>query len=108
MKLYIKNMVCDRCKMVVANELIKLKMEAKSVELGEVELADNTDSKLISAFGTSIGQYGFELIEDRTARVISQIKKAVIDYVHYPKEKNIRICKFIATDRGDTRPSSAA
>ena len=93
MKLYIKNMVCDRCKMVVTNELIKLKIEPNSVELGEVELTDNVDSKLISAFGTAIGQFGFELIEDKTARIISQIKKAVIDYVHYPKGKN-KVLKF--------------
>jgi AraC family transcriptional regulator len=93
MKLYIKNMVCDRCRMVVTNELIKLKIETKSVELGEVELADNTDSKLISEFGTSIGQFGFELIEDKTARIISQIKKAVVDFVHYPKAQD-KVLKF--------------
>jgi AraC-like DNA-binding protein len=93
MKLYIKNMVCDRCKMVVSNELKKLKIEAKSVALGEVELADHADNKLLSAFGTSIAQYGFELIEDKTARMISQIKKAVVDYVHYPTAQS-KVVKF--------------
>jgi AraC family transcriptional regulator len=95
MKVYIKNMVCDRCKMVVTNELKKLEIEPKSVDLGEVELADDTDSKLLSAFGTSIAQYGFELIEDKTARIISQIKKAVVDYVHYPDPQR-KVIKFSA------------
>ena len=37
MKLYIKNMVCIRCKMVVKKELEKLGLLYNSVELGEVE-----------------------------------------------------------------------
>ena len=93
MKLYIKNMVCDRCRMVVTNELKKLKIEATRVTLGEVELADTVDNTRLAAFGTSIAQYGFELIEDKTARMISQIKKAVVDYVHYPNEKT-KVVKF--------------
>ena len=36
-KLYIKNMVCIRCKMVVKDELTKLGLRYISVELGEVE-----------------------------------------------------------------------
>jgi hypothetical protein len=87
MKLYIKNMVCDRCKMVVSNELNKLGIDFKSVELGEVEVADGTDGALVSEFGAAIGRYGFELIEGKTARIISQIKKAVVDYVRHPGQK---------------------
>ncbi|RYG12183.1 MAG: AraC family transcriptional regulator, partial [Chitinophagaceae bacterium] len=41
MKLYIKNMVCDRCKMVVKTELQKLGFSPISVKLGEVDLANN-------------------------------------------------------------------
>jgi AraC family transcriptional regulator len=88
-------MVCDRCKMVVAGELKKLGIRTKSVELGEVEFDEKTDRKALSAFGRSIAQYGFELIEDRTSRVISQIKNAVIDYVHHPRDRN-KIIKFSA------------
>ena len=36
--LFIKNMVCDRCIMVVQNELDKLGFDAKNVRLGEVTL----------------------------------------------------------------------
>ena len=44
MKLYIKNMVCARCKMVVKSEFEKLGLQTISVELGEVEL-QNTITK---------------------------------------------------------------
>ena len=43
MKLYIKNMVSIRCKMVVKSELEKLNLKYKSVELGEVELEQAID-----------------------------------------------------------------
>jgi hypothetical protein len=36
MKLYIKNMVCSRCKMVVKNELVSAGLHPESVEPGEV------------------------------------------------------------------------
>jgi len=38
MKLYIKNMVCSRCKMVVKSELEKLGLQLLAVDLGEVEV----------------------------------------------------------------------
>lgn len=45
MKLYVKNMVCNRCKMVVKAELESMGMHPVNVELGEVEIADNPDKK---------------------------------------------------------------
>jgi len=97
MKLYIKNMVCDRCKMVVGDELGKLGINFKSVELGEVEVADDTDAKRLSEFRTSIARHGFELIEDKTARIISQIKKAVLDYLRNPVQKKpVKFSVFLA------------
>ena len=45
MKLYIKNMVSLRCKMVVKAELEKLKLQHHIVELGEVEIMKDHLSK---------------------------------------------------------------
>lgn len=39
MVLIIKNMVCDRCIMVVQNELGKLGLNLKSIKLGEITLS---------------------------------------------------------------------
>ena len=38
MILHIKNMVCDRCKMVVKSELEQLGLQLLSVDLGKVEI----------------------------------------------------------------------
>ena len=37
--LFIKNMVCNRCIMVVQNELDKLGLNVKNIKLGEVVLS---------------------------------------------------------------------
>jgi hypothetical protein len=41
--LHIKNMVCNRCIKVVADELFKLGYSIKLIELGEVQLKENLD-----------------------------------------------------------------
>ncbi|WP_316799185.1 helix-turn-helix domain-containing protein [Pedobacter frigidisoli] len=86
MKLHIKNMVCNRCKMVVKAELQKLGFNPVSVDLGEVTLQENIllADKLI--IGNQLKIFGFELLEDKRAQISEQIKTSVIDLVHYSKE----------------------
>lgn len=46
MTIYIKNMVCSRCKMVVKTILEKLGLHPVQVELGEVTLQENDISDI--------------------------------------------------------------
>lgn len=75
-------MVCDRCKMVIASELAKLKVEVKSIRLGEVDLVGKPDANRLTSIGAAIAPLGFELIENKAARTISQIKKFIVNHVH--------------------------
>lgn len=77
--LYVKNMVCDRCRMSVANVLDGMHVPYRRVDLGEVELVNEPDEKFLEEFRKNITPLGFELIEDRNSRTISKIKAAVID-----------------------------
>src|SRR4051812_27393259 len=85
--LYIKNMVCDRCRMSVMQVLDKMKAPYKRVDLGEVELALEPDDQFLKEFEQQIVPLGFELIEDRNSRVISRIKSAVIELVRNKSSK---------------------
>lgn len=89
--LYIKNMVCDRCKAAVKKELDKNQIQYKSVELGEVELIRQPVEQTLAQFRHDIEMLGFELIEDKTARLVNQIKKAVIEWVRGGESKNRRL-----------------
>jgi AraC-like DNA-binding protein len=83
MKLYIKNMVCSRCKMVVKNEVEKAGLQVLDVELGEVEIKTPPTSQQQMKLTASLNQLGFELIDDQKSRLIEQIKTTIIEHVHY-------------------------
>lgn len=82
-KLYIKNMVCDRCKMVVKSELEKLGVDISNIDLGEVELNKPINDKQKDLISTALAPLGFELIDDKKSRLIEQIKTLIIELVHY-------------------------
>lgn len=86
MKLYIKNMVCDRCKMMVRQELEKAGLSPETVELGEVEFSQELTPQQIKTVQEALTPLGFELIDDRKSRLIEQIKKAIIELVYYTEE----------------------
>ena len=50
MRLYIKNMVCDRCIMVVRNQLDALQIEYKNIQLGEVELTKALSEEQVESY----------------------------------------------------------
>lgn len=81
--IFIKNMVCNRCIMVVQNELDKLGLEAKSIKLGEVTLEKELDAAGKKALGAALVPLGFQVIDDKKSRVIEKIKNVIIDLVHH-------------------------
>lgn len=78
MKLYIKNMVCNRCVMVVKQELEKMKLRAANVSMGEVELAKPASAKQLSDFSVRLQELGFELLDDQKQKQIEKIKNLLI------------------------------
>ena len=64
MKLYIRNMVCNRCIMVVRSELEKAGFNPLHVALGEVELeGELSDAEKVS-LNERLAVLGFSLIDD--------------------------------------------
>lgn len=88
MKLYIRNMVCSRCKMVVKSELIKFGLHPVSVELGEIELQEEEINALQKLqLNEILHSYGFEIIDDKKSRLIEKIKNQIVTLVHYSEEQ---------------------
>ncbi|MGE4585921.1 MAG: helix-turn-helix domain-containing protein [Mangrovibacterium sp.] len=82
LNLYIRNMVCDRCRLVVRNELEKMGFYPVSVGLGEVRLDRSMNPGEKEQFGFLLRELGFELIDDRKSRLIEQVKASIIELVH--------------------------
>ncbi|MBS1600789.1 MAG: helix-turn-helix transcriptional regulator [Bacteroidetes bacterium] len=86
MKLYIKNMVCSRCKMVVKAELEKINMHPEFVELGEIELKELPSKEQLEKLNISLKHLGFELIDNKKSRTIERIKNLIVKLVHDPDD----------------------
>lgn len=87
MKLFIRNMVCDRCKMVVRSELEKAGVHPLSVELGEVALEDIPNAHQLELLNSALKHLGFELIDDKKSRIIEKIKTLIVELIHHNKEE---------------------
>ncbi len=82
-KLFIKNMVCDRCKMAVTGVMKSVGLNPVSVDLGTAEVEGEVSPKVKAEIRQRLSDLGFELLDDRRQRTIERIKSAVIKLVHY-------------------------
>ena len=83
---YIKNMVCNRCILVVTRLLEKAGFTPLDVGLGTVVVQEKPGREQREAFRKLLEAYGFELIDDSRMRLIEQIRTAVIELVHYSED----------------------
>lgn len=86
MKLYIKYMVSNRCKMMVKEELKALGLHFILVDLGEVEIMENITHIQRMALKTALLISGLELMDDKKAILIEKIKNVVIEMIHHTDE----------------------
>jgi YesN/AraC family two-component response regulator len=82
MKVFVKNMVCDRCIMAVENEVDKLGLSAKSVKLGEIDFEKTLSKAEMESLENVLVPLGFEIIDDKRSQLIEKIKSIVIELVH--------------------------
>ena len=87
MKIYVKNMVCNRCVMALSGLLKELGFPASSIDLGMVELDRELTSGQMSVLAHRLKELGFELIENTPERMVERIKNAVVKLVHYSEDQ---------------------
>jgi AraC-like DNA-binding protein len=98
MRIFIKNMVCSRCKMVVKSELEKLGLHTISVELGEVEIQEDVTENQKEILIKQLKILGFEWLDDKKSKAIDKIKTLIIDLVQNKNnELNINLSSYLST-----------
>ena len=83
MKLHIRNMVSNRCKMIVRSELEKLGIHYIFLDLGEVEIMESLSVEQQILLNNGLKESGLSLIDDRKSILIERIKNIIIELVHY-------------------------
>lgn len=85
-------MVCDRCKMVVSQELEKLEFHVEKITLGEVVLTNNTlSAEQQKQIDDALIGVGFERIDDRKARLIETMKNKIIQIIHHADRITMKV-----------------
>ena len=90
-ELYIKNMVCDRCKMVVRQELIHHGLTPIEVDLGIAKVKEELSPSGRAGLADSLNTLGFELLEGSKPRLVEQIKNFIIEQIHRGDNLDIRV-----------------
>lgn len=75
-------MVCDRCKMVVRQELESLHLHYKNVDLGQVELVNEPGTEQMQQLRERLQQQGFELLDDKKTKTVERIKTEIVSLIH--------------------------
>lgn len=86
MKLYIKYMVSNRCKMLVKESLKDLGLHFIVVELGVVEIMETLSRQQLDSLKAVLNESGLELMDDKRAMLIERIKTVIIEMVHHSDE----------------------
>ena len=97
MKLYIKNMVSNRCKMIVKSELDELGMHYIMVNFGEVEIMENITTEQRNQLNIKLENSGLGLLDDKKRILIERVKNVIIELVYYSEEQpKINLSAFLS------------
>lgn len=86
MKIHIKYMVSNRCKMVVRTALKELGVHFVMMELGEVEIMERLNGEQRDFLKNALEEAGLELIDDKRSILIEKIKSAIVDMIHHSED----------------------
>ena len=81
-------MVCNRCILVVKQELEKLQIESNKVTLGEIETTIDLPKEKIQQLAINLNALGFELLDNAKQQMIEKIKNIIIQQVHYTPDES--------------------
>lgn len=82
MKVFVKNMVCDRCVMAVNNILYNLGYTNTEVILGCITFPSSLSSAALTTLQQHLNNVGFEIIDHKKQQIVNQIKSSIIQLIH--------------------------
>jgi AraC-like DNA-binding protein len=88
MDINIKNMVCNRCVMVVSQIFGNAGTMVESIQLGKVKTAEEINADKLEKINIQLKKVGFEIIEDSKSRIIEKIKNCSVEYIFNNDGKN--------------------
>ena len=76
-------MVCDRCIMVVRQQLENIGLNVAEINLGSATVQPDPDSEQLRLVSSQLKLLGFELLDNEKDQMVERIKSLVIEKVHH-------------------------
>lgn len=81
MYIFIKNMVCVRCKMAVQTVLDNLHISYKSIEIGRVTLTEPLTADQHKELDAGLKHYELEILDNKKMVLVERIKVLIIEMI---------------------------
>ncbi|PQA92949.1 AraC family transcriptional regulator [Chryseobacterium shigense] len=99
MKIFIKNMVCNRCISAVEKIFNEADVMIHSVSLGEVETETDIPAEKMLVIEKSLLETGFERITDSTHQLVDKIKNRIIVKIsELDIDENFLLSEFLSSE----------
>ena len=82
----IKNMVCQRCQIVVNTILENLGLEAVQITIGQIMLRENLPNYKLKQLDAALKETGLEMVFDRRSLIVEKIKNIIFETIYNPEE----------------------
>lgn len=92
--IFIKNMVCERCKQSVTELLAVMGIPLYRLTLGDVVIED-IDVEMYSKLKNNLHEKGFELIKSEDDIIIEHVKTTLIEILDTPLEMTMKVSEVI-------------
>lgn len=90
MKLSIKNMVCNRCILVVKQELERNNLIAETIQLGEITFENDLSEEQLLILKKGLSGHGFEILDDRKSMIIEKVKNIIVSIIHNANDFDVK------------------
>ncbi len=96
MTIYIRNMACESCKVVVKDALLKLNLHPLKVELGQAEIKEDLTEIKKEKLDKIINKVGLEIVENKGGILIEKIKGHCQEYIIAEKQIKVNISDYLS------------
>lgn len=86
MIIYVKNMICLRCKIVVNNILTNFGIEAADIKIGAILLKGRISNAMQRQLDAALKETGLELIFDKKNLLVQKIKNIIFEIIYHSNE----------------------
>jgi len=97
MIIYIRSMVCVRCKMAVKSVLKELEIDYTSIDLGVVKLPGDLSDEQYNKLDTALKYYELELIDNKRMILVERVKTLIIEIFRPPHEElQLKLSEYLS------------